>query len=395
MADVSNLSMSDPARVPGSKSIWLLSLKKEALASFILCCFCLPTEAAFSLVFYLAVIPSLFLQRHVRLAWPVAGLIVWSGLTLLWGEGDTRRVFAFALGAVCTLLFMAALGADLRHPLAMRRLGTLLIWAGCVNALWSIALGLTLHTITPQLLGWGITHHPILGASVMAVALLTALIRAVSEPPRRWLHAAACVVMAAFILLTESRGPLLACTLGVLIIVLGGPWRRRAGLVIMTGCVLLTREPIAWRQHQIGIVMNRGDHHRFEAWSRTLQLIRQRPLFGHGLAANLDLPGITFPHDLYLGVLFYSGLVGAAIFVALAVTVTTRLLRLPSGPDRLWLAALWVNALVAGLTDLGQITKGPGALWLIVWLPIGMILAYPTRISPEPCSDNQATASAR
>jgi TM2 domain-containing membrane protein YozV len=47
--------------------------------------------------------------------------------------------------------------------------------------------------------------------------------------------------------------------------------------------------------------------------------------------------------------------------------------------------ALWLNLLVAGLTDMGQITKGPGPLWLIVWLPIGLIAgAYPTRWRPAP-----------
>jgi O-antigen ligase len=386
---------SELARAPGPKSFLLLFLKKEALSLFLIACFALPTEAAFSFIFYLAVIPAVLVQRDVRLAWPVWALILWSGLTLLWGEGDARRVGAFALGAVCTLLFMAALRQALRDPAALRRLGTLLIWAGAVNALWSMVRGLVLHTIAPQLLGWGITHHPILGASVMAAALLTALARALAETRGRWLHAAACLVMAAFILLTESRGPLLACTLAALVIVLGGPWRRQAGLVMMTGCVLLTREPAAWRQHQLGVLLDRGDHHRFEAWSRTLALIRQRPLFGHGLAANLDLPGITFPHDLYLGVLFYSGLAGGCLFAALALTVTARLCRMPPGADRLWLGALWVNALVAGLTDLGQITKGPGALWLIVWLPVGMILGYPIRMSPEPCSDSQAHASVR
>jgi hypothetical protein len=94
-------------------------------------------------------------------------------------------------------------------------------------------------------------------------------------------------------------------------------------------------------------------------------------------------------------VLFYSGLAGGCLFAALALTVTARLCRMPPGADRLWLGALWVNALVAGLTDLGQITKGPGALWLIVWLPVGMILGYPIRMSPEPCSDSQAHASVR
>ena len=50
---------------------------------FLLACFALPTEAAFSLVFYIVVLPF----ARFRLAWPEAAVIVWSGMTLAWGEG--------------------------------------------------------------------------------------------------------------------------------------------------------------------------------------------------------------------------------------------------------------------------------------------------------------------
>jgi O-antigen ligase len=366
----------------------VLFFKKELL--FFLSCFLLPTEAAFSLVFYAAVLP--FIRRPVWPPWPATALIAWSGLTLLWGEGDAHRVFAFGLGAVCTLAYMVALQAMLGETTMRRRVGTLLIWAGTVNALWSIGRGVILHTMAPQLLGWGVTHHPILGASVMAVCLLTALIRALAEPRLRWAHAAACVVMTAFILLTEARGPLLAAAVGALVIGLGGPWRGRAFFALVCLSVALHREPESWRRHQVSVLMDRGLHDRPAIWRRTLELIAQRPLFGHGLAANLDQPGASFPHDLALGVLFYSGAVGFALFASLLVTVARRLIRMKAGAERLWLTALCANALVAGLTDLGQITKGPGALWLIFWLPVGLVLAYPTRMSADPWSDSQATA---
>ncbi len=367
-------------------------LLPACVLAFLAACFALPNEAAFSLVFYAGVLPVVLARRPSFPPWPASALIIWSGLTLFWGEGDARRVFAFALGALCTLAYMMALQSALSDATMRRRLGTLLIWAGTANALWSIGRGVVLQTINPQLLGWGVTHHPILGASVKAVCLLTALIRALAEQQLRWANAAACVIMIAFILLTEARGPLLAALVGALVIGAGGPWRGRALLTVMCVSVLLHREPDSWRRHQVSVLMDRGMHDRPAIWSHTLALIEQRPLFGHGLAANLDLPGATFPHDLALGVLFYSGAVGFALFATLLATVARRLIRMEAGPERLWLAALCANALVAGLTDLGQITKGPGALWLIVWLPVGLVLAYPTRMRADPWSDSQATA---
>ena len=112
-------------------------------------------------------------------------------------------------------------------------------------------------------------------------------------------------------------------------------------------------------------------------------MVTAHPVVGNGLAANLDLPHMTFPHDLYLSVLFYSGVVGLALFVALAWVVTLRLWhgRVGRDADWLWMTALWLNALLCGLTDLGQITKGPGPIWLIFWLPAGLALS---RASPAP-----------
>ncbi|MGH7088252.1 MAG: hypothetical protein ACREFQ_05075, partial [Stellaceae bacterium] len=63
------------------------------------------------------------------------------------------------------------------------------------------------------------------------------------------------------------------------------------------------------------------------------------------------------------------------LFLALVLVLLFGLLRTPDVPDRIVLAALWVNGLVAGLTDLGQITRGPGPNWYILWLPIALTIA--------------------
>ena len=86
---------------------------------------------------------------------------------------------------------------------------------------------------------------------------------------------------------------------------------------------------------------------------------------------------ITFPHSMYLGLLFYGGAVGFVIFLALAGVVTLRLWRARAVPQWPWLAALWISTLLAALTDIGQVTKGPAPIWFIVWLPLGLILTAP------------------
>jgi O-antigen ligase len=371
----------------------LSSLLPGALLVFVAAAFLLPNEPSFALVFYVAVLPCLIARlvaaRGVALTDAAqilaVCLVVWSGLTLLWGTDDGHRSWRFAGDTAATLGFVLAMLLTLGDRVMRARLGTVLVAAGAANAVFSIAVFVITHPVFPRLRGWGATTHPILGAAVMATAALTALSRAlVPAAPRRIraLNVAAFAVMAVFILMTESRGPLLAGLIGMLLLCAASVWRVRALMSFVALAALWFSLPRAAREHGEAVLVQRGSSHRFQVWDYTLGLIRDRPLFGHGLAANLHLDvgdKITFPHDLYLSLLFYSGIVGFLIFVAMAALLTWRLMpwRWAAGwrdPEWAWLAALWLNLLVVGLTDLGQITKGPGPMWFIVWLPVGLLL---------------------
>lgn len=388
MANIDRLTLRSTA------SAALLQAKADPLATgvliFIAAAFMVPTGAAYALVFYLAVIPAWLASlrgntlpvRSLGFAVPLA-LIAFSSATLLWGHDDGHRVWRFAAESLWTAIFVCSLLTVLREEATRRRVGSLLIWAATANAAWSLLLAAVLPKQGDRMHGWGVTNHPILGATVIATALLCALSRAVSEPEWRLRHVAACAVMAIFILFTESRGPLGAMCVASLFICAAGPWRARAGAALAGVALAWWLLPASFRAHEAETLANRGTSHRFEIWHRTLQMIAERPIFGHGLAANLDHAGATFPHDLFLSVLFYSGAAGFVLFAVLLAFVASRLWRArpaqwsgdPSVADWVWMVALWINALVSGLTDLGQITKGPGPLWLIFWLPVCLALS--------------------
>ena len=367
-------------------SAWL----PGALLVFVVAAFLLRLEPAYALVFYVAVLPCL-LGRLIAGARPVlaeparalaAALIVFSGLTLLWGVDDGARSLRFAGSAIASLGFLLAMLAVLEDDVTRARLSACLVVAGAVNAVWSIAYALVTHPRDPRLHGWGATSHPILGATVMAVAGLTALswvLAPVASRARRGFALAAGLLMGAFILMTESRGPLLAVIVAVLFLCAVSVWRIRAFAGLAFLAVIWFVLPKAAREHGAAVLVGRGSSHRLQIWDYTLGLIRDRPLFGHGLAANLHLDvgdQITFPHDMYLSLLFYSGVVGAGIFLAMAGLLTLRLWRGRTDAEWPWLGALWLNMLVSGLTDIGQITKGPGPVWFIVWLPVGLLLTW-------------------
>jgi O-antigen ligase len=358
-----------------NKSFLLLFFKKEAflpnaLLTFIAACFLLPSVPAAALVFYALLLPSLAARPwrpvpHDPAFWLGVALIVWSGLTLAWGRDDGGRTWSFAAATLSTLAFWLALHGRLDTP----RLATALVALGTVNALAGLARMAIAPPFqppgdTPRLHGWGITYHPVLGAAVLSVCLLTALDQAIRRPRQRRWHLLAAAIIGAAILLTKSRGPELAFTAGALTLLAAGPARRWAPALLALPAVA----------GATGLIRT-GTSGHLAIWQATWRGIQARPWFGNGLAADLP-PSLgadkRFPHDLYLSLLFYSGAVGLALFVAWATVLARQLIIRRREADTPWIAALCVNALVAGVTDFGQITKGPGPLWLILWLPAAL-----------------------
>jgi hypothetical protein len=349
------------------------ALLAPAMLAFVAACFVLPTGPAYALVFYAAVLPCLaarMTQAHLPTDSAFlcgVALIGWSGLTLLWGRDDGGRAAAMVLATFCTLGFWLALALSLDAEGTRHRLAVMLVVTGAANALASLVRYVVAPTYAlpgqlKRLHGWGITYHPVLGAAVFSVCLLTALHLAIRDRRHRAWWLAACCILAGAILLTKSRGPALAATVASVCLLAAGPaWRWAAGSL-----VLLPLGLFSWRH---------GDSGHVDVWRLSLDEIAKRPWIGHGMAA--DLPGTLgadkrFPHDLYLSLLFYGGAVGLALFIGWAALLAARLVQTRRQPETVWIMALCANALIAGLTDFGQITKGPGPLWLIVWLPAAL-----------------------
>jgi O-antigen ligase len=372
-----------------------------AMVVFLASAFVLAPAPIWSLTFYLGVLPAALLRawRGPPLEWRnfyviVIGLIiVWSALTLIWGENPGHeRVPKFLFGAVCTAVFVAALMTTLREgKTSARNIGTALIVAGAANAALSILL--YLHKIPPdwRLVGWAETRHSILGALVIGVCCLFAFDRAFREPEHRRLCIFAAVLCLCFILLSGSRGPIIAIAVATPMLTRGFSVRTGLkfaggifGLLAVLAILAFLLQPTL-SSEVLHRYLDRPSY-RLDIWAYTLSRVAEKPWFGHGLAAYLGMEqgNFTFPHNIFLSTLFYSGIVGLSLLLALLGTYFIGVVRNWRRPAAPLLLALLAHAIIGGLTDLGQLTPGPAPLWIILWLPIGFVCAALTQKPSAP-----------
>lgn len=318
--------------------------------------------------------------------WAATALIGWFVLSLAWdatSQARPRALLVWLLCGVSTLVFVHALAACARQAEFRERLTRALVLFAPINAAIAIAR-LPFHwsrwvSDVIRMEGWAETRAPILGAAIMSVLLLLALSRAARRGGAwRW---GPIGLMAAFVLLTGSRGPALALALALLVL-LGWGHPRLLGLLLAAGALgllagLALDQPLL--SHLWQTQMQRGDSHRFAIWAESWQAILRSPWIGHGPGFRFDDPAESFPHNLLLSTWLYTGVVGVALLAAYFALVLRECGRLPTRPERALGVALVVLVLGCGATDIAQVIKGPGPLWYVIWLPTLLAAARPRK----------------
>lgn len=311
-------------------------------------------------------------------------LILWSTAAIAWGHDpsgmNASKLFWLGNGG-STLAFFAAwlMAAEKDKPRAW--IEPALLIGGAGNALFAIGRHLLVDPANPRMWGWGLSGQPVLGGTIMAVLFVLALDRLLRRRKAVLLHLALMALFAVFILLSGSRGPLLAAAIATLYRLRDENWRiwlacAAAGLGCLALGLLFARR---WLTEAAVSAATRGSDFHVTIWQAALALIKQHPLIGYGPTARLPLilPGLVnpFPHNLYLSLLLYSGAIGLALFLGLIVSLAWR-----AGWGHGGRVALCLVPLITGCSDLGSVIKGPAPIWYIVWVPVLLLiteLRYP------------------
>ncbi|MGK0499642.1 MAG: hypothetical protein ACJAYG_001284 [Oceanicoccus sp.] len=349
-----------------------------------------PSKGGTTNVFYLGVLlPWLILVMlgEVRLWYKQAaylsGLLLFSYLWLnsFWGVDNSAEDW-FYLGkrwvfAVCMLT--APILVCKKYPNFHQRILPLLFTASVMAAAIVIAQHYAAHgsdLLKFRLLGEGYSVNAIAVGVHYGLALLVGLYLLSHYPRQRWVIAASCLLPLTAMVLTQSRGPLLAFITCVCLMALFGERERRvlivkAALLMVVAVMMLT---IGW-----DYFVSRGLSYRPEIWSKMLGVVMQSPIFGEGYTLNAEQVSIkgrefAHSHNIFIELMRYGGIVAVALFVWHLVSLF-RVQRVNNDAlSRVYLLLL-VYTLLILLINGWYLLDRPNYLWFGYWYPIGLLLA--------------------
>lgn len=191
----------------------------------------------------------------------------------------------------------------------------------------------------------------------------------------------------AFIVLTQSRGPLIALAVGL---VMTTPYHHlsKKNLLATAVVILLTFVAIAFSPQGEMLLARFGELYqqgfvRMSIWRHSLGLIEQAPFFGYGFDKQLNFLNYTgelihTTHSLYLGALLKGGMVGFVLLAAL-LSYGVRLAYQHLRSGRRLEAALYLFMLVFYCSQGMFVIANPAEFWYLFWFPVAMVLSQPER----------------
>ncbi len=312
--------------------------------------------------------------------------LVYLTLSLAWGEETTindwikyPKRLLYMLGFVCMIMAYY-------NPQYLNKLCNVIVSVAVVMAVVSMVLyDSSLYPPPDRLKNFGILDHEVISASSYGFAAIMLLYGCQLEHQHRlWIKLSGFGILLLDMLLTQSRGPMLALIVTICIaeLLLGKHRKLVTGFIIVsiTAGILMFINAI---DAPVWIARNGGDTYRLEIWQHIWQRILESPWYGLGLSANetIVFPAcscIPHPHNIFLATMLYGGILGLlALIILLAYSLMVAFRRFQCDQQVKFLAFLLFGVL-CGLTDGNKLIDHPRPMWLYFWLPIVLIAAQQT-----------------
>ncbi|MHC8322695.1 O-antigen ligase family protein [Pseudomonas sp. GB2N2] len=323
-------------------------------------------------------------QRWIYL--PLLGLLIWSLISFSWTSAlDPSREAKRLLYIVVFLLFFPVFANG--RP---ERLIRLMQWGGLGLALTALIAivkfyGVEGNGLIARVQGLGELSHPILGGYVIGLAAIWLALWAPTAGRVRILWVIALGILGVFVLLSQSRGAVLALFLTILAMPI---WcRDRQSRVVAALAFLVAVLAFYFFE---SVFVARGTSYRPEIMMVSLQMIAEHPWGGLGVGGDYKVfaSGQYFDHthNLFTHVALELGIPGLLLWCATWFAVLCEAWKRRETLYARGIIGIWLFSTLAMQFDAASLNGTPRAEWFISWLPIGLasVLAC-ARANPDAC----------
>lgn len=231
-------------------------------------------------------------------------------------------------------------------------------------------------------------HHPILGAIIYGLFGLFAFDRLVDakKPKERLWYGGAVAIILLLVIVSQSKGPIIAVAISYTLLAL---LRDKIALILLPVIALMAVILSHFIQTDyIASIKERGASYRPQIWAYTWQQIKEKPIFGYGLAQKFSYTTekgavVPHPHSLYLATLYYTGIIGLILELLMMLALLRGIWRDPDKQWRKFALVLMLYLQLAMASDVVRLITGPKELQFIFWLPFAMFTARQIRRERE------------
>lgn len=321
--------------------------------------------------------------RHKWIFIPVACYLFYMCLSLFWSEvTEEGREFDKAKILFFLPISMAAIYLLLqKFPAAYGYLVSCLAAGAFFAGIYAVGAYLGEGRFDNRLEALGRAENSVMGAYLYVLALL-ALFCSKDMAKLPWTYRIpAALVLALVILLTQSRGPMLAMGAGIGAVLIARRHYRLLGAGAVAA-ILLGALVFATPLHTKIPALNRADTGRLAVWEQSIDNIEDSPVFGHGIGAKFfykyksrhdRIETASHPHSLYLGTLVQGGAIGLALLITILISGLLTAGRLARRTGESWPLAAISACCFLGLYDFGGAYMNMNAVWLSLWFQIALI----------------------
>jgi len=373
---------------------------------FILGFFFFPSSKFLSNFFYLAVafpfVILIFMKKvdlrplfDSRTFLLITLYLVYMFCTLFWADNlGISDLSKYGRRVLYILIFLSVtIHLTQSYPTFLQKLLALLCWTAAAVAIAKILFYYRQHPFPDtRLFGHGmlkLVFRPSSMYGIIAIAC-TYLVLHQGAVKINLLYLGPLLASLSYMLLAQSRGPLLSFTVSMLAWQLSA-WlfrkednhnhRNKLLVVLVLMSVVISALFIVNPEYFKLVFLRKVSYgYRLEMWGQLLVQIKNAPWFGHGLNADArtiasDGALHVHPHSVYVGTLLYGGIVGLSLLIAVVISALWQGLGRVRQSINLVAACMVLYGALCIVPNGNMLIHHPKPFWLFFWFPLALVVA--------------------